>query len=76
MGVFSNPYDVIKILFSDWTRQILIITHRQIQITMIRRSYKGFMDLRNKIRAFSNVCDVIKMLFSDWTMKIFTILHR
>ena len=71
MRVFSNPCDVIKILFSDWTMQIFIVAHKHIHITLIRGTFQGFMDLRNTIRAFSNFSDVIKILFSDWTRQIF-----
>ena len=70
MRTISNPYDVIKMLFSDWTRQISIVTHRHIHFTLISGTYRGFQDMRNTIRVFSNVYDVIKIPISDWLERI------
>ena len=35
MEVFSNSYDVIKILFPDWSIDIFIVMHRKVHKIMV-----------------------------------------
>ena len=69
-----NIYDVIKILFADWSIKIFILTYRK-----GKKKNNHYSDLsgvyHNSTDTLKNMYDVIKIPFADWSMKLFIIMY-
>ena len=76
MEVFSNSYDVIKILFSDWSINIFIVMHRKVHKMMVIETYLGYMNMKTSTDTLRNMYDIIKILFADCLIKIFIVTYR
>ena len=71
----KNIYDVIKILFPDWSIKIFIVMYRKVHKIMVIYTYLGFMDMKNSTDTLRSIYDVIKILFADWPIKRFIVTY-